>query len=219
MTKPTPINVRLAKLMDWESFHSVTRSYSQRQKEAVYKWLRYEEITALVIKYGHFRQQLGEQAVDWVGTELNSTLVLAQKEVKKIAPSHSHILHPGSTIIPFCPLHTERPITQASHHSGDPIEAHLSQGSSLPNSLRSPLKEQSWLPSSSPSNTADSTHNSDNCSLQKFSDDSAVARLVTDGDDREDREVTRCFVEWCQLNRLHINAGKTQELLFHFNRI
>ena len=66
--------------------------------------------------------------------------------------------------------------------------------------------------------TADFSYNSPTCHLQKFSDDSAIIGLITDGDDREYRELTHNFVDWCQQNRLQINAGKTKEMVVDFRR-
>ncbi|CAI5660128.1 unnamed protein product [Oreochromis niloticus] len=66
--------------------------------------------------------------------------------------------------------------------------------------------------------TADFSHNSTQCFLQKFSDDSAIVGLITDGDDKEYRGLTQDFVDWCQLNYLQINASKTKELVVDFRR-
>ena len=38
--------------------------------------------------------------------------------------------------------------------------------------------------------TADFSYNTPTCHLQKFSDDSAIVGLITEGDDREYRELT-----------------------------
>lgn len=65
---------------------------------------------------------------------------------------------------------------------------------------------------------ADFSYNTATCHLQKFSDDSAIVGLITDGDDREYRGLTQDFVSWCQRNRLQINAGKTKELVVDFCR-
>ncbi|KAI3356653.1 hypothetical protein L3Q82_003287 [Scortum barcoo] len=55
--------------------------------------------------------------------------------------------------------------------------------------------------------------------LQKFSDDSAVVGLITDGDDRECTEdLFRTLQDWCLRNNLQINAGKTKELVVDFRR-
>ncbi|KAI4884156.1 hypothetical protein NFI96_005461 [Prochilodus magdalenae] len=66
--------------------------------------------------------------------------------------------------------------------------------------------------------TADFKYSSASCHLQKFSDDSAIMGLISDGEDREYRELTKDFVEWCQKNCLQINAGKTKELVVDFRR-
>ena len=66
--------------------------------------------------------------------------------------------------------------------------------------------------------TADFAHITPTCHLQKFSDDSAVVGLITDGDDREYRELMQDFVVWCLRNHLQINAGKTKELVVDFRR-
>ena len=66
--------------------------------------------------------------------------------------------------------------------------------------------------------TADFTHNTANCHLQKFSDDSAIVGLITHGDDTEYRELTQDFAVWCQRNHLQLNAGKTKELVVDFKR-
>ncbi|KAI3371817.1 hypothetical protein L3Q82_024367, partial [Scortum barcoo] len=56
------------------------------------------------------------------------------------------------------------------------------------------------------------------CHLHKFSDDSAVVGLITDGDDREYRGLIQDFADWCLRNNLQINAGKTKELVVDFRR-
>ncbi|KAI3373864.1 hypothetical protein L3Q82_021975 [Scortum barcoo] len=67
--------------------------------------------------------------------------------------------------------------------------------------------------------TADfSYNNTPSCHLQKFSDDSAVVGLITDGDDREYRGLIQDFADWCLRNNLQINAGKTKELVVDFRR-
>ncbi|KAI3354913.1 hypothetical protein L3Q82_004704 [Scortum barcoo] len=66
--------------------------------------------------------------------------------------------------------------------------------------------------------TADFSYNTPSCHLQKFSDDSAVVGLITDGDDREYRGFIQDFADWCLRNNLQINAGKTKELVVDFRR-
>ena len=66
--------------------------------------------------------------------------------------------------------------------------------------------------------TSDFSHNSTNCYLQKYSDDSAIVGLISAGDDREYRELNQDFVTWCQRNCLQINSVKTKELVVDFRR-
>lgn len=49
----------------------------------------------------------------------------------------------------------------------------------------------------------------------RSSDNSAILGLITDGDNREYRELTQDFVDWCQQNW---NTGKTKELVIDFHR-
>ncbi|KAI3356696.1 hypothetical protein L3Q82_003382 [Scortum barcoo] len=69
-----------------------------------------------------------------------------------------------------------------------------------------------------PLHTADFSYNTPSCHLQKFSDDSAVVGLITDGDNREYRGLIQDFADWCLRNNLQINAGKTKELVVDFHR-
>ncbi|KAI3363630.1 hypothetical protein L3Q82_001258 [Scortum barcoo] len=65
---------------------------------------------------------------------------------------------------------------------------------------------------------ADFSYNTPSCHhIQKFSDDSAVVGLITDGDDREYRGLIQDFADWCLRNNLQINAGKTKELVVDFH--
>lgn len=66
--------------------------------------------------------------------------------------------------------------------------------------------------------TSDFCYNSDDCHLQKFSDDTAIIGCVSDGNDQEYRGVISDFVGWCETNVLQINAGKTQEMIIDFRR-
>ena len=54
---------------------------------------------------------------------------------------------------------------------------------------------------------SDFRYNSDHCHIQKFSDDTAIIGCVSDGNDKEDREVICDFVGWCKTNTLQINAS------------
>lgn len=66
--------------------------------------------------------------------------------------------------------------------------------------------------------TAEFRHKSTNCHLQTFSDDSAISGLITNENNREYRELTQDFVDWCLRTHLQINAGKTKELVMDFRR-
>ncbi|KAI3355495.1 hypothetical protein L3Q82_018337 [Scortum barcoo] len=79
-------------------------------------------------------------------------------------------------------------------------------------------RERFWLLSCSPLYTADFSYNTPSCHLQKFSDDSAVVGLITDGDDREYRGLIQDFADWCLRNNLQINTSKTKELVVDFRR-
>lgn len=57
---------------------------------------------------------------------------------------------------------------------------------------------------------ADFKHNSANDRLQNHSDDSADVGLITNGDNRENRELTPSFVDWCQQKHPLISAGETK---------
>uniref|UniRef100_A0A3Q4MYY4 BPTI/Kunitz inhibitor domain-containing protein n=1 Tax=Neolamprologus brichardi TaxID=32507 RepID=A0A3Q4MYY4_NEOBR len=53
------------------------------------------------------------------------------------------------------------------------------------------------------------------CSLQKFSDDSAVVGCISKGDESEYWAVGDSFVTWCKQNNLQLNVAKTKEF-FNF---
>ena len=62
------------------------------------------------------------------------------------------------------------------------------------------------------------SYNTDNCHLQKFSDDTAIVARVTEGNDLEYRKVIISFVAWCKLNHLCINSSKTKQVVIDFRR-
>lgn len=66
--------------------------------------------------------------------------------------------------------------------------------------------------------TADFTHHTTSCHLQKLSDDSAVVGLIKDRDVMEYRELIQDFTFWCQRKHLQLNTGKTKELVVDFRR-
>lgn len=58
--------------------------------------------------------------------------------------------------------------------------------------------------------TAYFTHYSTNSFMQKFFDGSGIVGPITDGNDREYRELTQDQVDWNQKNYLWINTGKNK---------
>ncbi|KAI3357032.1 hypothetical protein L3Q82_003661 [Scortum barcoo] len=104
---------------------------------------------------------------------------------------------------------------QAAASWGGPSPHYMDFG--LPHSQDHSL-ERFWLLSCSPSTLQTFQYNTPSCHLQKFSDDSAVVGLITDGDDREYRGLIQDFADWCLRNNLQINAGKTKELVVDFRR-
>ena len=52
----------------------------------------------------------------------------------------------------------------------------------------------------------------------KFADDTTVIGLITDGDETAYREEVRALSSWCQDNNLHLNVGKTKELIVDYRR-
>ena len=66
--------------------------------------------------------------------------------------------------------------------------------------------------------TSDFSFCNDACHLQKFSDDSAVVGLITNGNEKEYRDRVDDFVEWCENNFLLLNVSKTKELVIDFRR-
>lgn len=75
-------------------------------------------------------------------------------------------------------------------------------------------KEQFWHLLSVPSYTENLWY--DTANLNKSSEDSAFVSLITDGDGREYRELTKSFEDW-QQNRLWTNAGTAKELVVDFH--
>lgn len=65
--------------------------------------------------------------------------------------------------------------------------------------------------------TLEFRHNTDCCHLQKFSDGTAIFKLVSQGNDLEHREVIASFENWCELH-LHIDPSKTKEVVIDFSR-
>ena len=55
--------------------------------------------------------------------------------------------------------------------------------------------------------TSDFRYNSDHCHIQKFSDDMDIIGCISNGNNKEYREVISDFVGWCETNALQINAS------------
>ena len=66
--------------------------------------------------------------------------------------------------------------------------------------------------------TADCRHSQVGCHLQKFSDDSALVGLISNGNDQAYRDEINRFVSWCEENYLDLNLSKTKELVIDFRK-
>ncbi|XP_062849705.1 uncharacterized protein LOC134311986 [Trichomycterus rosablanca] len=66
--------------------------------------------------------------------------------------------------------------------------------------------------------TSDFQHNTQDCFLQTFSDDTAIVGCLSDGNEQDYRSIIKDFVTWCELNVLHINTSKTKELVIDFRK-
>lgn len=58
----------------------------------------------------------------------------------------------------------------------------------------------------------------DSCHLQKFSGETVIVWCVSQGNDLGYREVITKFVDWSELDHLHINPSKTKEVVINFSR-
>lgn len=61
-------------------------------------------------------------------------------------------------------------------------------------------------------------HNIANSHLQKFSNDTAIVELVTQGDKEKYKEVIIFFFDWCGQNRPYINTSMMKEMVIDFHR-
>ena len=66
--------------------------------------------------------------------------------------------------------------------------------------------------------TNDCRSSSSSVKLFKFSDDSTLEGLISDGDESSYFEEVSSLVEWCDLNCLELNIGKTKEMIIDFRR-
>ena len=55
-------------------------------------------------------------------------------------------------------------------------------------------------------------------SIIKFADDTTVADLITNNDEKAYREEVRALGEWCQENNLSLNINKIMELIVDFRK-
>jgi len=60
------------------------------------------------------------------------------------------------------------------------------------------------------------THN--NCSLDKYADDTVLTGLITDNIDTSYTEEVDSFVDWCARNHLVLNVEKTKEMIIDFRK-
>ena len=54
--------------------------------------------------------------------------------------------------------------------------------------------------------------------FKKYSDDSAVVRCISDGQQDQYRELVDHFAAWCGNNKLIFNSNKTKEMIMYFMR-
>lgn len=66
--------------------------------------------------------------------------------------------------------------------------------------------------------TTDFSYCTETCHLQKFFDDSAVVRCISNGDEVEYRAAVDNFVTCCEQNHLQLNVTKTKELVVDVRR-
>lgn len=66
--------------------------------------------------------------------------------------------------------------------------------------------------------TSDFQYNTEQCHMQKFSDDTAVVGCIRDGREEEYRQLIQDFVVWCRANNLQLNTSKTKEMVVDFRR-
>ncbi len=54
--------------------------------------------------------------------------------------------------------------------------------------------------------------------LLKFADDTTIIGLIHDGDESAYRQQVDQIVSWCSRNNLHLNFGKTVEMIINFTK-
>lgn len=60
--------------------------------------------------------------------------------------------------------------------------------------------------------TSDFRYDSENCHIEKFSDDATVLRCIREGNEEEYRSLINSFVMWCQCNHLQLKNNKTKKI-------
>ncbi|KAI4880658.1 hypothetical protein NFI96_013438, partial [Prochilodus magdalenae] len=53
----------------------------------------------------------------------------------------------------------------------------------------------------------------------KFSDDTTILDLITDGDETPYRDEVRALSEWCSHNNLSLNISKTKEMIVDYRKL
>ena len=66
--------------------------------------------------------------------------------------------------------------------------------------------------------TADHRQTHSSCPLIKFADDTALSGLISDNDDVQYKNEISDFVNWCDMNYLDLNVGKTKEMIIDFRK-
>ncbi|KAI3368527.1 hypothetical protein L3Q82_025539, partial [Scortum barcoo] len=66
--------------------------------------------------------------------------------------------------------------------------------------------------------TVDFQHNTSNCFLQKFSDNTAVVGLIREDEEEEYKKTIKEFVNWSEHNHLILNTTKTKEVIVDFRK-
>ena len=66
--------------------------------------------------------------------------------------------------------------------------------------------------------TADCRSQHENTPIVKTEDDTGPSVLITDDDDCNYRQQISDFVDWCDENYLHLDVGKTKDVIIDFER-
>ncbi len=66
--------------------------------------------------------------------------------------------------------------------------------------------------------TNDCTSSDSTVKILKFADDTTIIGLIHDGDESAYRQQVDQIVSWCSHNNLHLNIGKTVEMIVNFTK-